>query len=595
MKKCSLFIWSVVFLLGMQPVMATMPGKDSPGETAQEVKGALPGEALDEVPGEATGKLQSQDPGEVPGMATGEDLQVLCSPDLYLVMQECTKTYNSLEGGNVRLQLLGDRKVNEWINDPGHMALLTKYHMERLDPRQSKIFVVGREVYVPVTHPENPYLEQIRQRGISPKEFALMYTAGQQITWGELLQDVNDSEVHAYRTIDPTFTTCLADFAEMEQDLVGGKVLQSCDMVVDAVCNDRYGIGFCTLSQLQHMQEDEELKKLAMVPVDLNANDQMDHFEEIYGDVEALHRGIWIGKYTSSLYSRIFAVGSGGSLGDQERTFLQWLAEDGQEILAKNGYSTLLGNEQETLLASLEGAPIIPADAGEESRGRLALVIAIIVAGLGILIYLVLRRFNEKKPTPESIREAAGSSFISESSEVPGGYYFNRTHTWAFQERDGNIRVGLDSFIEKLTGPITRIEMKDRGEHVRKGQTIFTLVQNGKRMDIQSPVSGKIFSHNEKLQVNAGLVNSSPFSEGWVYIIEPTNWVEEFESLFRAPKYREWIKSEFARLKDFLAALSHSTGKTTVVLQDGGEIRDGILEDLGPEAWDDFQTDFLRN
>ena len=29
------------------------------------------------------------------------------------------------------------------------------------------------------------------------------------------------------------------------------------------------------------------------------------------------------------------------------------------------------------------------------------------------------------------------------------------------------------------------------------------------------------------------------------------------------------------------------------VLQDGGEIRDGILEDFGPEIWEDFQAHFI--
>jgi hypothetical protein len=29
------------------------------------------------------------------------------------------------------------------------------------------------------------------------------------------------------------------------------------------------------------------------------------------------------------------------------------------------------------------------------------------------------------------------------------------------------------------------------------------------------------------------------------------------------------------------------------MLQEGGELRDGILADLGPEVWEDFQTNFI--
>lgn len=567
MKKGFVIVCTVVFLFGIQQLKATIPGNGSPGEL----------------------------PGEVPAAGQSEALQVVCSPDLNGVMQECLDTYNREIGANVVIRSNPDQEIGAWLDNPGHIALLTKYQMDLLDPRDSRIFVIGREVYVPVMHPGNPYLDQVRKQGISPREFAALYTAAQETGWGELLHNGSGNGVHAYRASDPSFTAYLSDFVGTDNNMVGGTVLQNCEKVIEAVEQDRFGIGFCTLSQLKRMQEKNNLDALAMVPVDLNDNDQMDHFEAIYGSVDELYRGIWIGKYTGSLYSRIFAVVSAGPVEERERNFLAWMIGDGQQVLAAHGYSTLLENEQGAMLASLEQVPATSASAENENRASLALVIAVILAGLGIVVYLVLRAFADRAPTPEEVREAAGTSFVAEASEVPAGYYYDRSHTWAFQERGGNIRVGLDGFIEKLTGPITRIEMMDRGENVRKGRTIFTLVQNGKRMDIKSPVSGKIHSHNEKLGIDASLINTAPFSEGWIYIIEPTNWAEEHVSLFRAPKYREWIKSEFARLKDFLAHIRQSVSTTVVVLQEGGEISEGVLEDLGPEVWDDFQTDFLRN
>jgi hypothetical protein len=62
-----------------------------------------------------------------------------------------------------------------------------------------------------------------------------------------------------------------------------------------------------------------------------------------------------------------------------------------------------------------------------------------------------------------------------------------------------------------------------------------------------------------------------------------------------AEKYRKWLFDEFSRLKDFLAT-SLKVNKVEyehVVLQDGGVLKDSILADLGPEVWEDFQTNFL--
>ena len=47
-------------------------------------------------------------------------------------------------------------------------------------------------------------------------------------------------------------------------------------------------------------------------------------------------------------------------------------------------------------------------------------------------------------------------------------------------------------------------------------------------------------------------LNYSPYNEGWVYRIEPSNWNRESQLLFMADKQREFISKEFSRLKDFL-------------------------------------------
>jgi hypothetical protein len=80
-----------------------------------------------------------------------------------------------------------------------------------------------------------------------------------------------------------------------------------------------------------------------------------------------------------------------------------------------------------------------------------------------------------------------------------------------------------------------------------------------------------------------------------VYLIEPKNWLREIQFLFMAEKYKEWLQYEFIRLKDFLAASirSNTNVYAHVILQDGGELTDNVLADLGPEVWEDFQNKFI--
>jgi hypothetical protein len=137
--------------------------------------------------------------------------------------------------------------------------------------------------------------------------------------------------------------------------------------------------------------------------------------------------------------------------------------------------------------------------------------------------------------------------------------------------------------------------MKSPGNIIRKGEHIFSLVQKGKQIDICSPVTGTIITINDDLNTVSAAINSSPYSEGWVYTIKPDNWLKESRLMIMASSYIEWIRDEFNRVKDFITALPgvNEVRLSHIVLQDGGELRDGLLEEFGPDVWEEFQMKFI--
>ncbi len=536
------------------------------------------------------GAMSTDDP------SSDASVQVRCSPDLYPVVKDCANAF-MLENEDMKVSVeVFEGEIGEWIGEPGHVALVTKNYMEGVDPRTTKVSVIGREVYVPVMNPGNRYREEIFKQGISPAEFALLYADGEARTWGAVLDNNSSTPVTAYRISDPSFTAYLSDFINTDKEAIQGNVMGSCEEVVDRVKNEVNAVGFCTLTQLLEMDHSKSSLEVLMIPVDLNDNGKVDHFEEIYGSVDDLARGIWIGKYSGTLYSRIFALSSLEASAGAGKELVRWMLDGGQELFASSGYAPLMDRERETILASLDKAPAAASqpEAAPRLASPLVLIILALIAG-AIIVYLVLRVFNSKEPLPEQKSMVNATSFVSESSEVPGGYYFDRSHTWTFMERDGRIRVGLDCFLQKITGFITKVDMKSPGEKVNKGETVFAIIQNGKRLQVKSPVTGIVREQNGKLLNNASLINREPFTEGWVYLIEPTNWKEEFSAFMTVQKYREWIKYEFIRLKDFLAEVIQPKAEHVVVLQDGGEVQEGILQDFGPEVWEDFQSGFLKS
>jgi len=137
--------------------------------------------------------------------------------------------------------------------------------------------------------------------------------------------------------------------------------------------------------------------------------------------------------------------------------------------------------------------------------------------------------------------------------------------------------------------------MKQPGDKIKRGEKLVSIAHKGKQLNIYSPVSGIIKDYNRSITNNASLINSAPYSDGWIYMVEPANWAGETRILSMADNYIKWLYEEFARLKDFLAINLNSDrlNYSRIVLQDGGMLKEDILQDLSPKIWEDFQTDFL--
>lgn len=225
------------------------------------------------------------------------------------------------------------------------------------------------------------------------------------------------------------------------------------------------------------------------------------------------------------------------------------------------------------------------------------MVILIFLAFIVMCITIDAVVQNSKKKKYKSLTTMVKSSqaFNEMSLSIPRGLYFDKTHTWAFMEKNGVVKIGIDDFLVHVTGALSRLKMKKTGEKIYKGEPVLTIIQNGKQLTISSPISGTVMAQNIHLLDDPSPIKFSPFNEGWIYSIEPSNWQKDMQFLVMADKYKEWLKNEFSRLKDFFATAMTTSDKglIPVMLQDGGELNDNILADLGPEVWEDFQAKFI--
>lgn len=202
---------------------------------------------------------------------------------------------------------------------------------------------------------------------------------------------------------------------------------------------------------------------------------------------------------------------------------------------------------------------------------------------------------NRKVTIKEQIQKAIGVLSAS-ILRIPQGIFYGKNHTWAYLEKSGNARIGLDDLLLHITGEVKIHQLKNPGESIRKGEILAEIDQNEKSLSIFSPISGKILDSNPVLNVNHHLLNEDPYGKGWLYSIKPTNWVAEIPACYLAEEATDWFKKELERYKDFLSINlgKYSPETSFATLQDGGELIDNSLSELPVEMWQDFQKEFLN-
>jgi len=543
------------------------------------------------------GNVRSITPVKENTTSFGDSIKVFSTPDLYNLSVTWAGEYNRLyPETKIRVISVSDARMVNNLKNEGSIGFVSNEYYSRFKSESLWKVVVGRDVIVPVINSKNPFLNEILKHGISPEVITEFLNASDSKNWGTILKTKQDSPATYYSINDESITKSLAGFLKTDQKKIEGIKVENGEAMISAIQKDPYAIGFCKMVNVLDFKNQTIVESIKLLPIDRNGNGILDYNEKIYDDFNAFSRGVWIGKYPKTLFSNIYSVSEDQPESEPEKAFLKWVLTDGQQFLYTNGYSDLIVSERQTSVDRLYNAKIyVGANTGEKALLKALLFIIATVILIGLIIDGVARYKRRKKATVQFEGYVSHPVLDENSLIVPAGIYFDKTHTWAFMEQNGVVKVGIDDFLQHITGTITRIKMKNQGEKVKKGEQILSIIQNGKQLNLYSPISGTITEQNRALYSNSSLINSSPYNDGWVYKIEPTNWLRENQLLFMAEKHRQFIKNEFSRLTDFLAVtLKSATEKyPQIVLQDGGELQDGILSNLGPEVWEDFQTNYI--
>ena len=127
-------------------------------------------------------------------------------------------------------------------------------------------------------------------------------------------------------------------------------------------------------------------------------------------------------------------------------------------------------------------------------------------------------------------------------TDLPDDRRYTREHECA-REQDGRGTVGITDYAQDQLGDIVFVDLPEMGSDVQAGQPLGEVESTKSVADVFSPISGKVVEVNEAVESSPELINSDPYGDGWLVVIEPTE-AGSVESLMSSEDYGRHLENE---------------------------------------------------
>ncbi|MCW8126758.1 glycine cleavage system protein GcvH [Microbulbifer halophilus] len=123
-------------------------------------------------------------------------------------------------------------------------------------------------------------------------------------------------------------------------------------------------------------------------------------------------------------------------------------------------------------------------------------------------------------------------------SEIRSELKYMPSHEWARLEEDGTVTIGISDHAQDALGDVVFVETPEVGTELAAGDEAGVVESVKAASDIYAPVSGEVIAVNESLEDAPESVNESPYDEGWMFRVKPSD-TGELDKMLDADAYRE--------------------------------------------------------
>jgi phosphate transport system substrate-binding protein len=201
---------------------------------------------------------------------------------------------------------------------------------------------VCQDAVIPITNLNNPYLDEIQERGITPQQFQYLFTSGERITWGKILDKEYRNDVVICTRYDKSGAadTWAGFFWKTQADLKGLPARGE-DEMIKRIQSTSLSLGYCNLINAFDPATKKLLENVAIVPLDIDFDRKAELKDVKEIGLSQFQKFIVQEKYPGLLCRKLSIAVQINKLNPLINTFLVYVLTDGQKMVRLRGYNGL--------------------------------------------------------------------------------------------------------------------------------------------------------------------------------------------------------------------------------------------------------------
>jgi len=213
------------------------------------------------------------------------------------------------------------------------------------------------DAVVPTISNKNPFLDSLKNRGLTQKEFKAIFIDKTILSWNDLFggKGKSENQISVYTRSDACGAAgTWAKYLDGKQENLWGVGIYGDPGLAEAVSKDPDGIAYNNTIFAYNIKTGMKREGIEIIPIDINENGKIDKEENFYDSFDQILQAIAKGIYPSPPARELYFVANGKPQKQATCNFIKWILTKGQAFVKEAGYVPIEQTKINSYLINLQ-------------------------------------------------------------------------------------------------------------------------------------------------------------------------------------------------------------------------------------------------